>query len=280
MDLLTPVGFVLGVAAVVVADLLDHGVLRSLINPSALLLVLGGTLGATLMSFRLADVRSVPRQVLASLRQGKQDRVQLVKQLVSYAELARREGLLRLDAELEGVQDPFLRHGLMMAVDGTDEELVRRVLEAEMDARQAPLHLAARFLETAGGFAPTLGIIGTVVGLVSVLSNISNAARLAPSIATAFIATLWGVSSANLFWLPLANKVKRTAQVLGDQYALALEGVLAIEAGDNPRIVADKLKAYLTPEEMDAFDKAREKEKAPAEASASPATPAGRATAP
>jgi chemotaxis protein MotA len=257
MDLITPVGFVLALVAVVVSDMMDGGTLRSLVNPAAMLLVIGGTLGATSMSFRMGDLKKVPRFVMQAFRPPKVDRVAVIREIVQYADVARREGLLKLDALLPEVKDDFLRHGLMMAVDGTDENLVRAVLESEMATLEAAATDGARFFETAGGFAPTLGIIGTVIGLVSVLSNISNAAKLAPSIATAFIATLWGVSSANLFWLPIGNKLKTVAGLQTSVREIMLEGVLSIEAGDNPRVVLDKLRAYLTPDEVKALDKAR-----------------------
>jgi chemotaxis protein MotA len=275
MDLITPIGFVLAVAAVIVSDMMDGGTLRSLINPAAILLVLGGTIGATSMSSRLADLRALPRLAMRAFRPPKIDRVAVVREIVGYADVARREGLLKLDSLLADVKDDFLRHGLMMAVDGTDENLVRQVLEAEMETRETASLAGARFFETAGGFAPTLGIIGTVIGLVSVLSNISNAAKLAPSIATAFIATLWGVSSANLFWLPVANKLKVLAGLETGAREIMLEGVLAIEAGDNPRVVLDKLRAHLTPEEMKALEKATSGEGAAAPAA--PAQPAREA---
>jgi len=249
------------VLAVLGADMMDGGVIRSLINPSAMLLVLGGTLGATLMSFRMEVIRRVPKHLVEVLRPAKTDRVAVVRELVGYAEIARRDGLLRLDSELENVHDDFMKHGLMMAIDGTDENLVRRVLESELATRETAALTGSRFFETAGGFAPTLGIIGTVVGLISVLSNISNAAKLAPSIATAFTATLWGVSSANLFWLPISNKIKHNAQAETAVREIILEGVLAIEAGDNPRVVGDKLKSYLTPEEVQALESGGKAEK-------------------
>lgn len=254
MDILTPIAFVVALAALLGADVMDGGVIRSLINPSAMLLVLGGTLGATLMSFRMEAVKRVPKLIMALLKPAKMDSVAVVRELIGYAEIARRDGLLRLDAELENVKDDFMRHGLMMAIDGTDEALVRKVLESELATREEAAVAGSRLFETAGGFAPTLGIIGTVVGLISVLSNISNAAKLAPSIATAFTATLWGVSSANLFWLPLSNKIKNNAQVEASVREIILEGILAIEAGDNPRVVADKLKSFLTPEEVAELD--------------------------
>lgn len=268
MDIVTPVGFVLALAAVLVSDMMDGGTIRSLINPAAILLVIGGTLGATAMSSRMSDLKKLVGSVMRAMRPPKVDRVAVIRELVQYADVARREGLLKLDALLPEVKDDFLRRGLMMAVDGTDENLVREVMESEMATLETTALEGARFFETAGGFAPTLGIIGTVIGLVSVLSNIQDAAKLAPSIATAFIATLWGVSSANLFWLPIANKLKVVAGMETSVREIILAGVLAIEAGDNPRVVQDKLRSFLGPDEAKALDKARESE---AEGSAEPA---------
>lgn len=256
MDIVTPIAFVLALVAVVVSDIMDGGTILSLVNPAAMLLVIGGTLGATAMGFRMQDLKRLPKLVMQAFRPPKIDRVEVIRQIVQYADVARREGLLKLDALLPEVKDEFLRHGLMMAVDGTDETLVRTVLESEMVTLEALAMGGAKFFDTAGGFAPTLGIIGTVIGLVSVLSNISNAAKLAPSIATAFIATLWGVSSANLFWLPVAGKLKLVAGLQTSVREIVIEGVLSIEAGDNPRVVMDKLRAYLEPDEAKALDKA------------------------
>lgn len=276
MDIVTPVGFVLAVAAVILSDIMDGGTVRSLINPAAILLVLGGTLGATAMSSRMSDLKALVRSVMRAMRPPKVDRAQVIRELVRYADVARREGLLKLDALLPEIKDDFMRRGLMMAVDGTDETLVREVMESEMSTLETVALDSARFFETAGGFAPTLGIIGTVIGLVSVLSNIQNAAKLAPSIATAFIATLWGVSSANLFWLPIGNKLKVIAGQETSVREIILEGVLAIEAGDNPRVVQDKLRAFLTPDEVKALEKAAAAEAeggpAPAEAREEAAT--------
>jgi chemotaxis protein MotA len=268
VDIVTPVGFVLALAAVLVSDMMDGGTIRSLVNPAAILLVIGGTLGATAMSSRMSDLKKLVGSVMRAMRPPKVDRVAVIRELVQYADVARREGLLKLDALLPEVKDDFLRRGLMMAVDGTDENLVREVMESEMATLETTAVEGARFFETAGGFAPTLGIIGTVIGLVSVLSNIQNAAKLAPSIATAFIATLWGVSSANLFWLPIANKLKVVAGMETSVREIILAGVLAIEAGDNPRVVQDKLRSFLGPDEAKALDKASE---SAAEGSAEPA---------
>jgi chemotaxis protein MotA len=169
-----------------------------------------------------------------------------INTLVGFAEKARREGLLVLEDDLRSTEDEFLRRGVQLVVDGTDPELVKEILRTEVDSLHEERHADASVWETMGGFAPTLGIIGTVIGLVLVLGNISDPSSLAKSISVAFIATLYGVSSANLVFLPVGNKLKlcATDEVAGKE--MLIEGILAIQSGDNPRIVEEKLVAFLT----------------------------------
>ena len=167
--------------------------------------------------------------------------------LVSLAEQARREGLLALDAQIAEIDDEFTKKGLQLVVDGTDPELVRAILEAEIDGMAARHHAGVLPFEKAGGFAPTIGIIGTVMGLVHVLQNLSAPATLGPSISSAFIATLMGVASANVIYLPVANRLKAMSAEEIELRTLTLEGILSVQAGDNPRVVADKLTSFVAP---------------------------------
>ncbi len=176
---------------------------------------------------------------------------QRVALLVSLAEQARREGLLALDAKLGEIDDEFTRKGLQLVVDGSDPALVREVLEAEIDGMATRHAAGATPFEKAGGFAPTMGIIGTVMGLVHVLQNLSAPATLGPSISTAFIATLMGVGSANVIFLPVANRLKAMSAEEIELRTLTVEGILSVQAGDNPRIVAEKLKSFIAPAERD-----------------------------
>ncbi len=170
------------------------------------------------------------------------------------AERARREGLLALEEEAQGVDDPFLSKGLRLVVDGTDPELVKDILDLDVESMAGRHHENAALFTHASGFAPTIGIIGTVMGLVHVLENLSNPAALGPSIAAAFIATFLGVASANLCYLPVANKLKELSTHEADARTMMIEGILSIQAGDNPRIVEEKLKTFLEPNERKHFE--------------------------
>src|SRR5256885_1074278 len=167
----------------------------------------------------------------------------------------RRDGLLALEEELENIDDEFLKKGLQLVVDGTDPDLVREILEAEIEGMTARHRHGAEPFDKAGGFAPTMGIIGTVMGLVHVLQNLSLPETLGPAISSAFIATLMGVGSANVIYYPIAYRLKALSKVEADARAMILEGILAIQAGDNPRIVTEKLLSFVPPE---ARDEARE----------------------
>jgi chemotaxis protein MotA len=218
-------------------------------NISALLLIIAGTGGVTLASVGMDGMKKIPqlyKLVIKAEPPAIQERVEL---LVSLAEQARREGLLALDAKVSEIEDNYTKKGLQLVVDGTDPELVREILEAEIDGMTARHHAGALPFEKAGGFAPTIGIIGTVMGLVHVLQNLSAPATLGPSISAAFIATLMGVGSANVIYLPVANRLKAMSAEEVELRTLTLEGILAVQAGDNPRVVADKLTSYLPPAE-------------------------------
>jgi chemotaxis protein MotA len=168
-----------------------------------------------------------------------------VEVLVDHAERARRDGLLALEEELESIEDPYTRKGLQLVVDGTDPDLVRDILEAEVDAMRARHRAGAKVFENAGGFAPTMGIIGTVMGLISVLQKLDQPETLGPAISGAFIATLLGVGAANVVFLPIALRLKQLSEAEAEARYLVLEGVLAIQSGDNPRVVREKLEAFL-----------------------------------
>ncbi len=245
MDIITPIAFVIAVMAVVAADVLDGGAIQALINIPAMVLVLGGTMGATVMSVANSDLRKVPSYLMKVLRPKLTKVDQTIDDIAVLAEVARREGLLRLEDEISKRSvAPFLARGVQLIVDGADEDRIRMLMEQELSIFEARESSGAVFFETAGGFAPTLGIIGTVVGLVSVLSNLSNIQKLAPSIATAFIATLWGVSSANLFWLPISNKMKNTLRHEVQAREMVIEGCIAIAAGKNPRLITEQLEMF------------------------------------
>ena len=245
MDLGSIIGFVVGIAAVLIANVMEGGHLEQLLNPSASLLVFGGTLGATLASSGLQNTLLVPGAIAYALRAPRHQPGALIEKLVALAQQARREGLLSLEDERKNLDDPFFAKGLQFVIDGADPEMVAEVMENAIQAEQRHHLVAAGVLETAGGYAPTMGIIGTVLGLIHVLGNLQDTASLGPAIAVAFMATFYGIATANLLWLPLASKIKANVQAETELRRMVVEGILAIQNGDNPMIVREKLEAFL-----------------------------------
>ncbi len=245
MDPLSIVGLIIGIAAVVVGNLLEGGRLSFLINGPALLIVLGGTLGAVLLQTPPAlFLRSVKmlRWIVAPPRINLEASI---RKIVDWSQLARKEGLLGLEDEIDREADGFTRKGLQLLVDGNETDAIRNALELEMVTRERQLQAAARVFEAMGGYAPTLGILGAVLGLIQVMQNLSDPAKLGSGIAIAFVATIYGVGLANLVFLPVANKLKSQVQVLVLSQELLLEGILAIAEGENPHNVELKLRGFL-----------------------------------
>jgi chemotaxis protein MotA len=224
----------------------------ALINIPAALLVFGGTLGVTMAGTSMEQMKRVPKLYKLAFSPPELNVRERVRMLVRFAEMARKEGLLALDDELQNVEDDFTRKGMQLVVDGTDPELVGTILEIELEAMAARHAKGVAPFEKGGGFAPTLGITGTVMGLIHVLENLSRPATLGPAISGAFIATLYGVGSANVVFLPVANKLKFLSALEQELGYLTIEGILAIQAGDNPRVVESKLLSYVAPDEREA----------------------------
>lgn len=241
MDLSTVLGLVVGFGSLIVSVFMEGGSPAAFIAPSAMLIVFGGTIGATMIAYPLECVMKLPTLFQIAIKKQAHDTHGLIEQFVTLAEKARKNGLLALEQDAQNLTDPFLKQSILMAVDGTDAETLKEILESQVD------HLAERhevlfgMLEAMGGFAPTLGIIGTVMGLVHVLSDLSDPNSLGPKIAVAFIATLWGVCTANLLWLPLASKLKRKSHEEVFFREIAIEGILAVQSGENPRVIKQKL---------------------------------------
>ncbi|WP_026962714.1 flagellar motor protein [Alicyclobacillus herbarius] len=249
MDIATLIGLVLAIGSLILAFVTDGGALSALAQAPAALIVFGGTIGATLTSVSLREFLSVGKQLKIAFFQRRQDPLQVIEDLAELATLARREGILALEERLEDYDDEFLKRGLQLVVDGVDPELVKSMLETELAYLEERHAAGAGIFETAGGYAPTMGIIGTVMGLVHVLSGLQDVDKLGPQIATAFTATLYGVASANILWLPIASKLKRRSAEEVLLRELILEGILSIQAGENPNILRQKLKAFLAPKD-------------------------------
>jgi chemotaxis protein MotA len=245
----TAIGIVISCLGVAMGATMEGTSVMVVLNIPAALIVLVGTLGATIAACGLPAHIKLPKLYMKAIMPPDLDLVERVNQLVGFADQARRDGLLALDEAVKGIEDPFTRKGIQLVVDGTDPDLVAAVLDAENEAMRKR-HVAGRSPFTqAGSLAPTMGIVGTVFGLVNVMNNINNPSSLGPLIAAAFLATLMGVGSANMVFLPMANRLKELSEAELHFREMTLEGILAIQAGDNPRVVAEKLMAYVPPGE-------------------------------
>ncbi|BBN98201.1 flagellar motor protein [Sporolactobacillus terrae] len=250
MDVATVIGLLVGLLSLVVGFLLEGGELIALLKITAFLIVFGGTIGAVIVSFPGKVLAKVPF-ILKYAFQGKKERPSdTVVQLIHLANVSRREGLLALEGEQDSFEkDPFMSNGIQMVVDGVDSDAIDDILNRDIELYEQKILSIGRIFESAGGYAPTMGIIGTVMGLVHVLGSLENATELGPAIAVAFIATLYGVGSANVIYLPLYTKIKNNlaSEVMIRQ--LKTEGILSIQYGENTMILKKKLYAFLSEDE-------------------------------
>lgn len=261
-DISLLLGFGIGVTCLITAFVIEGGSPLALISVSALMVIVGGLTGALMISFGIQGVVKLPSFFIKCLNAPNHNPTALVELFINFAEKARREGLLSLEEELNADlsgkdYDPLIKRGLSMVVDGIDAALIQKVFENEIGEFEERQKLPIQVLEAAGGFSPTMGIIGTVLGLITVLGNLSEPEKLGESIAVAFTATLYGIFFANVLFLPAANKLKGILKAELAQKNLILDGVISIQAGDNPRIVREKLIAYI---DEDKRDKVREVE--------------------
>jgi chemotaxis protein MotA len=251
MDPATLIGIALAMGALLTTMVLEGSSPMAIVLLPPLLLVFGGTFGAAIAGSAMADIKKMGGWFKQALMPAKVPPIaDRIATLVSLAEKARKEGLLALEAQVKDIDDPFLKRGLQMGIDGTDPEELRAVLEGEISAKKAEDKVAAKFFTAMGGYAPTVGIIGTVVGLIHVLENLSDPGSLGPLIAGAFVATLWGVLSANIFWLPMGAKITRISELQAAQMELLVEGITEIQAGTSPRAVRMKLTSLVPPSEV------------------------------
>ena len=256
MDPLTIIGVVVGFAVIFGAMVMEGGSPAALFLPAPLLLVFIGTMAVGMAGTSLPSFKHSLLQLKVAFTSPLPQCDDLVNNIVRCAETARRDGLLALEMLVTSIDDAFLRRGLELAIDGTDPEELASILEAEVHAAKERGTTGAKFFNDLGAYAPTIGIIGTVLGLVQVLGNLSDPGELGHMIAAAFVATLWGVLSANVLWLPIAKKLTLINDLQNQQREVVIEGVLAIQAGANPRTVDRKLRALLPPEASKPTDKA------------------------
>ncbi len=242
-DMTAVMGLPIGIGLVLFGQLLEGGRLGSILQLTAAIIVFGGTFGAVLVSFSLRDVKAAIRSLRSVFIDDEPPMDDTINAIARFAIKARRDGIMSLEDEVERLDDPFLRRGLGLAVDGTSPTTLRAMLEGESDSRDQIEELPARVYESAGGYAPTLGILGAVLGLIHVMENLTDPNKLGAGIAVAFVATVYGVGSANLIFLPIAAKLRLKAAVRAKRRQLVSEGILAIQEGQNPRLIEHKLRA-------------------------------------
>ena len=260
MDLATILGIVSGVGLLFWA-LIMGGSAGAFIHLPSMLITMGGTFAATLINYPLGQVIGVLK-VLKNAFMGKEKKPEdLIADMVNLAQKARREGLLALESDAEEMRDPFLKRGIELLVDGTDSELVRGILETELSFVEDRHKRGQSLFETMGSLAPAFGMIGTLIGLIQMLRNLQDPESIGPGMATALITTFYGALAANLIFIPIAGKLKVKSSEEVFRKELTIEGVLSIQAGDNPRVVEQKLKAFLSPAQRNRV--VRDKPKAP-----------------
>ena len=247
----TVIGMALAGVSLVVMMVLEGSSPLAIVLLPPLVLVFGATFGAAIAGSTTSDFRKLGSWFRLAFAQEPSTRTtEVVSLLVDLATTARKQGLLPLENRTRTIADPFLRRGMQMIIDGQPDEQVRAVLEGEIAAQRADDRVAARFFLKMGGYAPTIGIIGTVVGLVQVLQSLARPDTLGPLVATAFVATLWGVLSANFIWLPISAKITRNSELRTAEMTLMLAGISDIQAGASPRALRARLQAMLPPSEV------------------------------
>ena len=245
MDAVTWIGFAIGIGGILLGQALEGGAIGALLQGTAALIVLGGTLGATLVSTTREDLRTALRLLLTAFRADDRAHARRVAaDIAEAAQIARKDSILALERRVPGFADPFMQNVFRFMIDGVEPDVIRDVFEAELDAEEARLLAGAKVWTDAAGFSPTIGIIGAVLGLIHVMNNITDTSKLGSGIAVAFVATIYGVGLANLVLLPLGNKIKRKARTGLEVKSMIIEGAVGIASGLNPHVIQEKIRGY------------------------------------
>ncbi|MGE8203083.1 flagellar motor stator protein MotA [Heyndrickxia sp. NPDC080065] len=254
MDKTSIIGVILGFIAVGVGMVLKGVPINALVNPAALLIIILGTIAAVTIAFPTSEIKRVPKLFRVIFKDSKNMDIKNVIGLFSdLAQVARKEGLLALETRLHEVEDPFLKNGLSLAVDGQSADYIRDVLSEEIEAMEGRHQAGAAIFSQAGTYAPSLGVLGAVLGLIAALGNMDNTEELGHAISAAFVATMLGIFSGYVLWNPFANKLKRKSKQEVKIKEIMLEGILSILAGEAPRVIEQKLASYLPSEERKKF---------------------------
>lgn len=252
MDPATIIGILLAFGSVFAMVTMEGAHVESLLLPPPMVLVFGATIAVGFAGSTLKDTLHAFKSIPAAIKGKSANPMDTVEQLVSLAEKARSEGLLSLEGEAQDSKDSFTSLALQNIADGTDGEDLRVMLEDEIHAKKVSDHAASKFFKALGGYAPTIGVIGTVVSLTHVLENLSDPTALGPMIASAFVATLWGLLSANFLWLPIGDRINKISDMEIDRMNLVMEGLLAIQAGSQPLLLRERLKSMVPPHKLKA----------------------------
>jgi chemotaxis protein MotA len=245
MDKASIGGVLLALFGIIAGLLLEGGNLGQIFQPTAAMIVFGGTLGAVMLQFPLHTVLDAFRRLAQVFFSPQEQNIKLIETLVAFANKARRSGVVSLDADLAAIEDPFLRQALTLAVDGTEPVELRKIMSLSMDSRSEGEDRIPAVFESAGGFSPTIGILGAVLGLIQVMQHLDKIEEVGKGIAVAFVATIYGVGAANLFFLPAAGKLRIRVRDEHQRREIMLEGVISILEGINPRMLEVKLSGFL-----------------------------------
>ena len=248
MDIATIIGIVLGFGAVIGGQVLEGGHVSALIQPTAAIIVLGGTFGATIVSFPMHSLVQAVKDIRIVIMPPHSSPKPLIKDIMGFAAKARKNGLISLEPEVVKTKDRFLRKGLSLVVDGIDPQKLRETMEIELNSYEEHAKGSAEVFEAAGGFAPTIGIIGAVLGLIHVMNNLSDSSKLGAGIAVAFVATIYGLMTANLICIPFGTKLKHRLKEEILQKEMIIEGLMAIQNGDNPHFIEQRLNSFVQQE--------------------------------
>ncbi|MCX7709412.1 MAG: flagellar motor protein [Clostridia bacterium] len=245
MDIGAIIGSFFGIAMILIGYILEGGSLVALVAPSPIFIVIGGTIGCTLLAFPISELAKLPVAMKTIFTQKNYNEVDIINQLAELSEKARKDGLLSLEQDAQTNSNDLIRKGLALVVDGIETEVIKDILEREVELHESIYESNAKIFEAMGGFSPTMGVLGTVMGMIIILGSMEDPGELGHKIATAFIATMLGVGLANLLYLPMGGRIKAKAEREKMVSDLIIEGLLSIQAGENPRIIKEKLNLAL-----------------------------------
>jgi chemotaxis protein MotA len=245
LDIATILGIVLALGSIIAGQVLEGGHLGSIIQLTAFIIVMGGTIGAVCVQNPLSVVLKGVSLLGLGIMAPKHDNKGIIATIIDLANVSRKQGLLALEGKLKDIHDPFFRKGVQLIVDGTDPKVVHEILEIDVEQHEEEGINAARVWEAAGGYSPTIGIIGAVLGLIHIMENLADPSKLGSGIAVAFVATVYGVGAANLFFLPLAGKLKFKLKEESASRMMIIMGLVGLAQGENPRLLQEKLEGYL-----------------------------------